>query len=115
MRQTARIDPTRLDWRGWICLEKRVGYEHWVKPEGDKIHNRELYDDAIAVREAQMRRETQQARRGNTQEMWRQQMVIPESLRARAIIEGWSDDMDRWRKLARDSDYRAFRTTDERV
>lgn len=38
--------------------------------------------------------------------------VIPASVLSRSILEGWSNDDDRWRRWANDSDNRNLRITD---
>ena len=38
--------------------------------------------------------------------------IIPPSVEARAINEGWFNDQDQWRKWANDSDNNKLRTTD---
>ena len=116
MRETGRVNTDHLDWTGWQLVEKRPGYEHWIKIEGEKIHNRELYDDAYAVREAQIIRDTHQKRPADTQEAMRHQFVMPESMRAQAIVEGWHDDLEYIKKkFVRNNEYRDLKTTDEQV
>lgn len=115
MRQVGRLDTTRADWRGWRLVERRDAYEHWIKVEGDKVHHREVYNDDPALKLAQMVRETHKPRRGDTQEAMRHQFVIPESMLATSIVEGWYADQAKWRRIVNDIDYRKLKTTDERV
>lgn len=120
MSVEAVYKPQPTSWSGWRLMEKRQDFELWFKAEHDdkgnllRTHYREVYDSQPAVDYAKILRDNP-APKGGDQEWTRQQMVIPPILLNQAIREGWSADMDQWRKIARDIDYRKLRTTDEKV
>lgn len=76
--------------------------------EGDELVIRETWLDDLALDEAALQRERPHLVSPDLKPL----AVIPQSVQAKAIKEGWFHDDAAWKRWANDLDNRSLRTTD---
>lgn len=99
-----------LAFEDWVLVEARPGKRIYSRfdTNGDLLFMEE-WDDDLALEEAALARQMPQSKD------IRQTAVIPDSVRARALREGWYFDDKAWKRWMNDSDNRKLRVSEGRV
>ena len=101
------FDANPFEWR---LLSEKPGKKtfHKVDRATMEVVVMEVYETDVSLDEARAERERPQLVGPDMKPI----AVIPDSVEAQAINEGWYNDKDAWRKWANDSDNRNLRTSD---
>lgn len=94
------------EWRPFG--KQRPGKIVEARIEGDELVIRETWLDDFALNEAASQRERPHLVSPDLKPL----AVIPQSVQAKAMKEGWFHDDNAWRRWANDVDNRSLRTTD---
>jgi hypothetical protein len=94
----------------WRVTSERPGKRILMRvdPSTDEVVICEEWTEDGSLLEAQMERERPTLVGPDMKPL----AVIPPSVQAKALNEGWYNDQDQWRKWANDSDNSKLRTTD---
>lgn len=97
----------------WTLLTERPGKRVWTRydADGDKLIIREEYLEDVPLASAAAQREINEGRRDDMMPV----IVIPNSVKAAALRDGWYNDDEKWRRWANDIDNRRLRITDGRL
>jgi hypothetical protein len=97
------------DASGWTLLLERPGKRIWSRydGDGDKLIIREEWIEDAALESAALQRELSEGARNDMRPV----AVIPNSVKSRALNEGWYNDDAAWRRWANDIDNRRLRIT----
>ena len=90
---------------------QRPGKSVEARIEGDELVIRETWEEDFALAEAQRQRERPHLVSPDLKPL----AVIPQSVQARAIKEGWWNDQDAWRRWSNDLDNRSLKVTDAKA
>ena len=94
----------------WNVISERPGKRilSRIDPATDEVVICEEWTEDLALAQARLERERPQLVGPDLRPL----AIIPPSVEARALNEGWYNDQDEWRKWANDSNNKNLRTTD---
>lgn len=100
--------PTKLR-ETWTLVSERAGKTVWSRydPETGNIIIRETWVDDGALAEAAALRDIHDGRNGDLVPVG----VIPDSVLARSLREGWFHDNAKWKQFFNDADHSRLRVT----
>lgn len=98
---------------GWTLLLARPGKRIWSRVEGGELVIREDWLEEVPLAQAAAERELAGGRRFAAS--LAPVIVIPDSVIAESLRDGWYHDAAKWRQFANDIDNRRLRVTEGRV
>lgn len=100
----------------WQLRSESPGKRTWMRynPATDEVEFVEEWFEEVPLREARLERDIYE-HAGAKSDMMAPVCVIPNSVRAKAIKEGWEDDDAKWRRWMNDIDNRYLRIRGGRV
>lgn len=95
----------------WRVISERPGKRVLARVEGEEIVFCEEWTEDGALLEAQQQREKPQLVGPDLRPL----AVIPQSVQAKAMKDGWFNDEQAWRRWANDLDNRNLKTSDAKA
>lgn len=101
----------------WQLRSETPGKRTWMRYNAatDEVEFMEEWYEEVPLREARVERDIFEHAGGRASDMMAPVCVIPNSVRAKSIKEGWHDDDAKWKRWMNDIDNRYLRIRDGRV